>query len=69
MPDRKCSLSVKVGNVSCVVMGRKAISREIKIKAYLTSTDKVPLIRGLDNFLTRFRDICDYKNNEVFLEQ
>lgn len=69
VPDKRCSLPVKVGNVTCVVMGRKAISREIKMKAYLTLTDKVPLIIGFDNFLTHFRLNCDYKNKRVYLEE
>jgi len=68
VPKKECSLPVKVGEVNCMVVGVKATSNPLRIKAYFAPTDKVPLIIGLYDFLTLFRLCCDYRRQEVFLE-
>ena len=69
VPNKECSLPVKVGKVACKVIGKEIASREIELNSYLVLTNKVPLIIGFDSFLTTFKLICDHKAKFICLEE
>ena len=66
--NENCSLPVKVGNVSCRIMGISSSTDELGINAYLTLTDKVPLIIGFDSLLTDLKLVSDYKTKIAYFE-
>ena len=53
VPKKDSYLSVKIANVSCVLMDDKNMTDRLKIKAYLSLEEKVPLILGFENILSK----------------
>lgn len=68
VPNKGSSIPVKVGNATCTIIDRKASTGDLNINAYLTLTDKVPLIIGFDNLLTDLKLVSDYKTKLAYLE-
>ncbi|MDI6795073.1 MAG: hypothetical protein QME81_19765, partial [bacterium] len=46
VPRKECVLPVSVGEVSLRIVDEENMSRELVVKAYLSRTDRVPLILG-----------------------
>ena len=61
-------LSVKIANISCVLMDEKSVSEEVKIKAYLSLETKAPLVLGLENIISMARLYINLKDNEGYIE-
>lgn len=68
VPNEGCSLPVKVGSVICRIIGMNTSTDELSINAYLTMTDKVPLIIGFDSLLTGLKLVSDYKTKTAYFE-
>lgn len=69
MPRKECTLPVKVGEVHCVLLDEKEVSDEIKTTAYLALTDRIPVILGFQDILTKFQLFCNQKDKEAYLER
>lgn len=69
VPNKECSLPVKVGKAACTIIDKKSSTGVLNINAYLTLTDKVPLIIGFDNLLTDLKLVSDYRSKTAYLEK
>ncbi|MCK4249000.1 MAG: hypothetical protein KAX15_04400 [Candidatus Omnitrophica bacterium] len=68
VPHEEVVLPVKVAEVKCVLLDEKRISRTLKIKAYLSTDHRVPLVLGFENLLSKAILYSDYKGNKSFIE-
>lgn len=67
--NRKDSyLSVKVANISCVMMDERNITKTLKIKAYLALEEKAPLVLGFENILSKAKLYLNPENSEGYIE-
>lgn len=69
VPKSECSLPVKVGNVTCIIVDKKASTKDLTINAYLTLTDRVPLILGFYDLFTNLKLVSDYKSKIAYIER
>ena len=68
VPHEGAVLPVKVADVWCAVLDEKRMGKSLKIRAYLATDQRVPLILGFENLLSEAILHCDCKRNEMFIE-
>lgn len=68
VPREECFLPVTVGEVSLVLTDGREISPELKVKAYLAHTDKIPIILGFAELLDRFDVSFNYQTKRGFIK-
>lgn len=68
VPKKDSYLVVKIANVSCVLMDDKNVSDKLKIKAYLSLEEKVPLILGFEKIISQAKLYLNPENNEGYVE-
>jgi hypothetical protein len=68
VPHEEVVLPVKVADVWCALLDEKRVSKPLKIKAYLSTDHRVPLILGFENLLSRAILYSDCKGNKSFIE-
>lgn len=65
----ECAISVIIGKINCTLCDLNGnATKEQEIYAYLASTDKVPLILGFKDLLSKFKICFDYDRNVAFIE-
>jgi len=65
----ECAIPVIIGKIICTLCDLDGnTSKEQEIYAYLASTDKVPLILGFKDLLSKFKICFDYDQNEAYIE-
>lgn len=67
VPDEKCSLSAKLVNLTFRLRDRDRISEPILSKAYVTATDKIPLILGFAGILETYKLVVNYPQKKASL--
>ncbi|MBU4256770.1 MAG: hypothetical protein L6265_09030 [Thermoplasmatales archaeon] len=65
----ECAIPVIIGKTCCSLIDEHgSTTGELKFHSYLALTDKVPLIIGFKDLLSRFKVCFDYKRKEAYLE-
>ena len=65
----ECAIPVKIGKINCTICDLNGnATKKQKIYAYLASTDKVPLILGFKDLLSKFKICFDYDKNKAYIE-
>jgi len=63
----ECQIPASLGKVKCFLTDETGqVSPELDIPCFLAETDRVPLILGFANLLSRFKICFDYENKEAF---
>lgn len=68
IPNKRCFLPVKIASVVCFLMDRVRESRPINFRSYLAPIDELPLIMGMDLFLSEAVLHLDYLQKKGFIE-
>ncbi len=68
VPHQEAVLPVKVADVWCAFLDEERISKSLKIKAYLSTDHRVPLVLGFENLLSKAILYSDCKGNKSFIE-
>lgn len=68
VPHEEAKLPVKVADVWCALLDKEKTSKALKIKAYLSTDHRVPLVLGFENLLSKVILYSDCKNNKSFIE-
>ena len=68
VPHEEAVLPVKVADVWCTLLDEKRISNALKIKAYISTDHRVPLVLGFEDLLSKAIFHSDYKSNKSFIE-
>ena len=68
VPKKDSCLPVKIANVSCVLMDDKNMTNTLKIKAYLSLEEKVPLILGFENIISKAKLYLNPEISEGYIE-
>lgn len=64
------TIPVKAGTVNCTLIDWEGnATKEREIYAYLALTDKVPLIIGFKDLLSKCATYFDYQNKEAYIEE
>jgi len=61
-------VSVKLGEITLILVDKKTTSPPIKAKALLLDDDSVPFLIGFEDILTDIKLVCDYKSKTSFFE-
>lgn len=65
----ECAIPVIIGKTCCSLIDEYgSTTGELKFHSYLALTDKVPLIIGFKDLLSKFNVCFSYKNNEAWIE-
>lgn len=67
VPTDKLFLPVKVSDITCLLLDAKQCTKPLKIKAYLSSDSRVPLVIGFDTVLSQAVLHSDAKNGKAYL--
>lgn len=69
VPKEECKLAVKVGWVAAVIIDPKGNQTgEIKLRAFLASTDEIPIIVGFKDLLDKFKVCFDPMSGTGYIE-
>jgi len=64
----ECQIPASLGKVRCFLTDETGqLSPELNVLCFLAKTDRVPLILGFANLLSRFKICFDYENGEAFV--
>lgn len=67
VPNEKCSLPAKLVSLTLRLSDRDKVSKPIFSKAYITTTDKIPLILGFADILERYKLVVNYPQKKASL--
>jgi hypothetical protein len=68
-PKPECAIPVIIGKVNCVLLDKNGnTTQPMEIYAYFAKTDKVPLIIGFKDLLTKFTVYFDYGTRDAYVE-
>lgn len=63
----ECRISASLGRARCFLTDETGqLSPELNVPCFLAKTDRVPLILGFANLLSKFKICFDYENDEAF---
>ncbi|MBU0567360.1 hypothetical protein KJ693_05170 [bacterium] len=68
VPKEECSLPVQVGEVILRLVDEKVATKGFSIMAYLAPTNKVPLILGFKDFLSKLSLYHNFEGKRAFVE-
>jgi hypothetical protein len=69
VPRRECTLPVKIGLVTAVILDDQGnISPEMQLHCFLALTDETPLVISFKDLLEKFALHIDTPNQEAFLD-
>lgn len=66
-PQKEAVIQAKIAEVEVILHDRYRISPSLKIKSYLLTDDRIPLIIGFEGILTMAEFVCNYKDNIAYL--
>jgi len=65
----ECAIPVIIGKTCCSLIDENGgTTGELKFHSYLALTDKVPLIIGFKDLLSKFKVCFNYENNKAYIE-
>lgn len=67
VPNENCSLSAKLVEFAFRLSDKNKVTKPIQSKAYITATDKIPLILGFAGVLEKFDLHISYSKNKASL--
>lgn len=67
VPNENCSLSAKLVELTFRLSDKNKITKPIKSKAYIVTSDKIPLILGFADLLERFDLNISYSKKKASL--
>lgn len=67
VPGEKCSLSAKLVNLTFRLSDKDKVSKPILSKAYIATTDKIPLILGFASVLEQTQLFVNYPQKKALL--
>jgi hypothetical protein len=69
VPKKECSIEVKVGEISLRLIDEENVSSKIRIKAYFSPTNQIPLILGFEGLLRENDVFFSCGKEEAFIEE
>lgn len=68
VPKKECKIPAIIAEISCFICDKNGNeTREIKTNAFLVKSEKVPLIIGFRNLLSKLKVCFDFDENSAFL--
>lgn len=58
----------RLAEVECRVVDAAAVSPSLVLRALLCDSDEIPILLGVEDFLTRCRFVCDHAAGQAYLE-
>jgi hypothetical protein len=70
VPKEDCKIPAIIAEISCFICDKNGNeTKEIKTNAFLVKSERVPLIIGFRNLLSKFKVCFDFENNTAFLKE